>query len=153
MKNLKIYLASSWKNKDNVTELAELLREDGYKVDDFTDESLDRFVFSWKEITKNDLELNAMKMMEDHRAQKAFKQDKERIDWCDVLICILPCGLSAHMELGYAKGTGKKVILYAPGCFEPGKWEVMYGFADLMTEDLLGIEDYLEFIEDNGDLS
>ncbi|MEL7669342.1 hypothetical protein [Methanobacterium sp.] len=143
---LKIYLASSWKNKDNVNELATLLREDGYEVDDFTDESQGRFVFSLTEITEDELKLDALKMMDDHRAQRAFKEDKERIDWCDVIICILPCGLSAHMELGYAKGSGKKVILYAPGCFEPGKWEVMYGFADIMTEDLLGVEDYLAYL-------
>jgi len=129
----KIYLASSWKNKEIVRKLAEVLREQGHEVDDFTDDSPGRFVFSWTKITEDELKLNAKEFMQNEKAQRAFKEDKARIDWCNVLICILPCGLSAHMELGYAAGKGKKVILFAPEGFEPGKWEVMYGFANVMT--------------------
>lgn len=132
----KIYLASSWKNHEAIRILADHLREHGHEVDDFTDDSQGRFVFSYTEITEDELKLNAMEMMKDKRTQRAFNEDKSRIDWCNVLICILPCGLSAHMELGYAAGINKKVIVYAPGGFEPGEWEVMYGFADILTDDL-----------------
>ncbi|MBZ2166991.1 nucleoside 2-deoxyribosyltransferase [Methanobacterium spitsbergense] len=133
---MKIYLASSWKNHKMVRDIAEYLRTEGHEVDDFTDDSQGRFVFSYKEITEDDQKLNAKNFMQDKRAQQAFKEDKSRIDWADTLICVLPCGLSAHMELGYAAGKGKKVIIYAPDGFAPGEWEVMYGFAEGMTESL-----------------
>lgn len=123
MVKVKVYLASSWKNKKRVRELAKLLRTQGHEVDDFTDDSQGRFVFSWTKITDDELKLDAKSFMKDERAQRAFKEDKSRIDWCDVLICILPCGLSAHMELGYAAGCGKKVIIFAPEGFEPGEWD------------------------------
>lgn len=147
MKRLKIYLASSWKNYEGVRCLANHLRKQGHEVDDFTDDSQGRFVFSWIEITEDAAKLNALEMMKDSRAMKAFNEDKSRIDWCNVLVCILPCGLSAHMELGYAAGTGKKVIVYAPGGFEPGEWEVMYGFADALTDDLFLLRKILREIE------
>lgn len=133
---MKVYLASSWKNAKKVREIANTLRDQGHEVDDFTDDSMGRFTFSASEITEDHMKLNAKNFMKEEKTQRAFKEDKARIDWCDVLICILPCGLSAHMELGYAAGHGKKVILYAPLGFEPGKWEVMYGFADVITDNI-----------------
>ena len=141
---MKIYIASSWKNHGAVRILAEHLREKGHEVDDFTDESQGRFVFSYTEIADDELKLNAMEMMKDSRAKRAFKEDKYQIDGADVLICILPSGLSAHMELGYAAGTGKKVIVYAPAGFPAGEWEVMYGFADALTDDLGALHRILE---------
>lgn len=144
---MKIYIASSWKNHASVRILAKHLRDHDHEVDDFTDESQGRFVFSWTEITKDESELNAMEMMKDSRAKRAFNEDKSRIDWADVLICLLPCGMSAHMELGYAAGTGKKVIVYAPLGFEPGKWEIMYGFADVLTDDLVLLDEIVDKME------
>ena len=43
---------------------------------------------------------------------------------------IHPCGKSAHLEAGYAKGSGK--LLYMWGSFPKGEFDVMYGFADGM---------------------
>ena len=61
-------------------------------------------------------------------AQKAFQEDKFWLDWCDVVVMIFPCGNSAHMEGGYAKGCGKKVYMW--GLFPAGYFENMYGFLD-----------------------
>jgi hypothetical protein len=33
---------------------------------------------------------------------------------CDVCLCVLPCGRSAHLELGVAIGAGKKTAIYMP---------------------------------------
>ncbi len=153
---MKIYLASSWKNKEKVRELAESLRAAlGFiEVDDFTDPSLGRFVFSWDEledeyknipgkVVPSSSYANAIKFLEDDRAQKAFVEDVSRIDWADVLILILPCGKSAHMELGYAAANGKKIIVYAPDGFKREDCEVMYGFADLLTYSLCEVSQQL----------
>lgn len=60
-------------------------------------------------------------------AQNVFQFDKKHIDESDIFVMVLPCGKSAHLELGYALGRGKKGIIYMPE--QPDRWDVMYGFA------------------------
>lgn len=148
---MKIYLASSWKNKKEVRELAEQLMVLSFvEVDDFTDPSLGRYVFSWDDLEdeyKNILGkvipsssyAQAIKFVQDERAIRAFKEDINQVRGSDVLILILPCGRSAHTEFGYAAAKGKKLIVYAPDGFKTEDCEVMYNFADLMTYSLAEI--------------
>ena len=45
------------------------------------------------------------------------------LDACEACVLVLPCGRSAHLELGHASGAGKRtIVLLAEGC-EP---ELMY---------------------------
>lgn len=60
-------------------------------------------------------------------AQNTFNFDKRHIDDSDVMLMILPCGKSAHLELGYMIGTGKPAHILMPE--EPERWDVMYNFA------------------------
>jgi len=140
---MKIYLASSWKNAGLVYDYALDLRRKGYNVDAFVDASTGRYVFDWREIVKNKDLLDAKIFLEDPRSLKAFREDKKWLDWCDCLILILPAGKSSHLEAGYIKGQGKMLIIYAPQTFESGKFDVMYGFADLLTDDYLEVIDFL----------
>lgn len=59
---------------------------------------------------------------------RGFPLDKQALDDCDVCVCVLPCGRSAHLEAGYAAGRGKKVIF----CLHPDKFEpeLMYLLGD-----------------------
>ena len=82
-------------------------------------------------------------MLERPIVQKAFKEDKKWIDWCDVCIMLLPCGNSTHLEGGYAKGSNKKLIIYGHNGFVNGTFDVMYGFADLITESIIELINYL----------
>ncbi len=56
----------------------------------------------------------------------------------DICVLCLPCGRSAHLEAGWMKGAGKKVIAYIhPG--EGIESELMYGILDgiaLCIQDL-----------------
>lgn len=61
-------------------------------------------------------------------AKNTFDFDKRHIDLCDIFVMVLPCGKSAHLELGYAIGSGKRGLIYMPQ--EPERWDVMYGFAE-----------------------
>ncbi len=141
----KIYLASSWKNKRIIDVIAKQLKNLGYEVDNFTDPSSGRFVFSWKELPQKTLSnLNAKTFLEDWRAQKAFKEDKKNIDWADAVIMIMPCGRSSHLELGYAAGKGKQTVIYYPSGFTKGEFETMYGFADLITSCIEDITSLLQ---------
>jgi len=143
---VKIYIASSWKNTRLACKVAIYLINKGHKVDAFFDDSDGRYVFNWKEIVKNKNKLNAITFFKDERTKKAFKEDKKWLDWCDCLVLVLPAGNSSHLEAGYIKGQGKILIIYSLK-FPQGKFDVMYGFADLMTERISEIEDYLKEVE------
>jgi hypothetical protein len=41
----------------------------------------------------------------------AYRNDRDAIDACDVVVLLNPCGSSAHLEAGYASGRGKPVIV------------------------------------------
>ncbi|AEG60036.1 hypothetical protein [Desulforamulus ruminis] len=138
---MKIYVVSSWKNVSMVRSLTDYLRRNGHEVDDFTDDSRGRYVFHWSEV--GDIqELDAINFLKDRRAQRAFEEDKKWIDWADAVILVLPAGRSAHLEAGYAKGKGKLLVIL--GEFPKGEFDVMYGFADLLTRDHEEVKRFLK---------
>lgn len=128
---MKIYVASSWKNKYQCLLTARLLRMQGHEVDCFCDDSTGRYAFHWTEIAKKEEDLDKLDQFAfqaDPRTQRAFAEDKKWLDWADAVVLLLPCNRSAHLEGGYIKGKGKK--LYIVGDFSPGEIEVMYLLAD-----------------------
>lgn len=139
---MKIYVASSWKNEKEVKSLAAYLRESGFEVDDFTDDTRGRFVFHYSELGPIE-EHDAISFIQHDKAQRAFLEDKKMIDWADAVVMLLPAGKSSHLEAGYAKGSGKKLIIYQEE-FPKGEFDVMYGFADLITTDRKGIVEHLK---------
>jgi nucleoside 2-deoxyribosyltransferase len=139
---MKIYMASSWKNANDVEVIAQVLREHCHEVDCFTDESTGRYVFHYSQIDSFE-NLDAMNFMKDERSQKAFKEDKKWIDWSDGVLLYLPAGKSAHLEAGYAVGKGKFLIIFQQK-FPKGEFDVMYGFADLITDDFKTVLNFLQ---------
>lgn len=140
---MKIYIASSWKNEDSVKYLANLIREETpCSVDCFADAST-RYVFSWREINVDRKKLNAKTFMQYNKVWEAFREDKKWLDWCDCCVLFLPAGKSSHLEAGYAKGRGKKMVIFSPDGFPTGEFDVMYGFANLITDDIDTLIDYL----------
>lgn len=127
---MKIYIASSWKNAEDVHLLAEILSLKGHKVDAFCEERKDRYVFSWRSLGKKLKEWDAITFLKTKEAQKAFQEDKKWLDWTDCCVLLLPAGNSSHLEAGYAKGRGKLLYIYHLDKFPKGEFDVMYGFAD-----------------------
>ena len=128
---MKIYIASSWKNQKEVLVLASRLESEGFEVDAFCRSTDNRYSFHWSELVDNEDELanyDAIEFLADPRTQRAFKEDKKWLDWSDIVIMLMPCGRSSHLEAGYAKGQGKRLYIY--GYFPKGEFDVMYGFAD-----------------------
>lgn len=142
---MNIYLASSWKNGQVITNLAKLLRAQGFQVDAFTDGSTGRHVFHYKDLADAE-QLNAMTALENEQVQKAFEEDRKWLDGSDVVVLALPSGKSAHLEAGYAVGKGKKLIILQLDYFPEGEFDVMYGFADLVTEFYDEVVDRLRLI-------
>lgn len=51
----------------------------------------------------------------------------------DGCVMVMPCGPSASMEMGWAAGAGRKVIVYIPGMREP---DLMVLMADHVTDSM-----------------
>ena len=139
---MKIYIATSWKCEKWAKLIAELLRKDGHEVDCFCDESTGRYCFKWTDYFEKIEDANVFSFLSLPDARKAFEEDKKWIDWADTIVMLYPCGNSAHLEAGYAKGSGKKLYIY--GIFPSGYFENMYGFADAIfdyeeLDDLRGV--------------
>lgn len=144
MRVRKIYLASSWRNPYYPTILA-ALRELGHEVYDFRNPVPGNTGFSWAEIDPDwqswTPERFAEVLATSPIAAKGFAFDAAGLDWCDTCVTVLPCGRSAHLELGYAAGQGKEtfVLLHQLG-FEP---ELMYLLNTSVCTDLVQLADRL----------
>lgn len=71
--------------------------------------------------------------MQEPEPKLAWRLDSEALYSADALLLVLPCGKSAHMELGWMAGRGKPTAVFAPNEFEP---ELMYGMAGIVTDSL-----------------
>lgn len=67
------------------------------------------------------------KALSNFAAKHIFEFDKHHLDRADIVVMLMPCGKSGHLELGYALGQGKKGFVMFDK--EPERWDVMYQFA------------------------
>ena len=126
----KVYVASSWRNEHQQS-LVKELRVLGYEVYDFKHPNGDPG-FQWSKIEEkwqNWSMEQYREAMKDEYAQFGFNRDFDAMKEADICVLCLPCGRSAHLEAGWMKGAGKKVIAYIPHGerIEP---ELMYGLLD-----------------------
>lgn len=68
-----------------------------------------------------------------HAARHVFEFDRSHLDSSDGGILLLPAGKSGHLELGYLAGQGKRTYILLD---RPDRWDVMYGFATGVFEDV-----------------
>lgn len=85
-----------------------------------------------------------LRMIEHPRAIEGFNADFAAMQRADTFIMVLPCGKSAHLELGWAVGAGKRTAILLENPIEP---ELMYRMVDYLSPSLfdllgwLGVED------------
>jgi|SRR5580698_1985685 hypothetical protein len=133
---MNIYVASSWRNKFQAGVVA-ALREDGHEVYDFMDSE----GFHWTEVDEdwlnwvNDIPRYLVGLTHPC-AERGFNRDMTFLRECDACVYVMPCGVSASWEAGWAKGAGKIVYVYVPGLREP---DLMVKMADFVTDDLFAI--------------
>ena len=133
----KIYVASSWRNADQ-PRIVRLLRGLGHEVYDFRNPAPDDDGFHWSHIDRDWQSwtlTNYIQRLTTHLlAADGYHKDIDALNWCDTCVLLLPCGRSAHLEAGYARGQGKRLIIYlSTDRFEP---ELMYlmGHGLVLTE-------------------
>ena len=126
---MKIYLASSWRNKDQ-PDMVKFLRELGYSVYDFKKDGtnfhwsdIDLHWKSWRPVQYRDALLHSL-------AKKGFAEDMAALKWCDVCVLLQPAGKSASFEMGWAMGAGKPCIMHVPVPIDP---ELMFKDAVFTT--------------------
>lgn len=141
---MKIYVASSWRNHLQQGVVA-VLRAAGHEVYDFKNPADGNNGFSWKQIDPNWKMGGPVtpdqhrKMLEHPIAQAGFKCDMDALRECDVCVLVLPCGRSAHLELGWAVGAGKSSVVLEPEPIEP---DLMYLMCDQLCTSFDELLDY-----------
>jgi hypothetical protein len=85
-----------------------------------------------------------LRMLDHPRAVEGFTADFDAMQRADAVVLVLPCGKSAHLELGWAVGAGKRTAVLLEDPVEP---ELMYRMVDYLAPSLfhllgwLGVED------------
>lgn len=140
----RIYVASSWRNHDQPSAVRRLEGE-GHEVYNFRNPRPGDHGFAWSDVAVDWLDWTPkgyVKAVEHPLAESGFKSDMDAMAWADTFVLVLPCGRSAHLELGWAVGQGKRTaILLSDEGFEP---ELMYKMVDLIALDMSEVIDWLE---------
>jgi hypothetical protein len=142
-----IYVASSWRNQLQ-PRVVEALRSQGHQVYDFKypDSTLDRG-FRWTDIDLEhanpvDGEPQSIGLVSatEYAAALAhpavvhgFQRDFNAMVAADTFVLVLPCGRSAHLELGWAVGAGKRTAILLD---DPCVPELMYKMVDQVATSL-----------------
>lgn len=133
----RVYVASSWRNVDQPV-VVTVLRTQGHEVYDFRNPPSGTG-FSWAEVKPtaspripgkgSDWEavVDYLAMIDHPRARQGFESDRAAMAWADTFVLVLPSGKSAHLELGWAIGAGKRTAILLEDPVEP---ELMYLMAD-----------------------
>lgn len=150
MMNRKIYVASSWRNGEQ-PEVVARLRKACAAVYDFKNPP-DNSGFGWEEVMtyhpKKEEKVRAddyLEALQHPRAVEGFDADMAAMQWADTFVLVLPCGRSAHLELGWAAGAGKETFILldgeGAGLVTP---ELMYRMVDGLFTDVDALVERLE---------
>ncbi len=126
-----IYVIGSMRH-NRPREVARLLREQGYDVfDDWqagAPDADDRWQHYESERGRTYLQALGAPF-----AQQAFQFDKRYLDSASIGVLVMPAGKSAHLELGYVIGKGKRGFILLEN-ENPERWDIMYNFARVVAD-------------------
>lgn len=129
---MKIYVASSWRNL-YFDDVFACISQNFPHVYNFKAPG----GFHWKQVLGSDWEKVSLEEykagLEHPEAVSGFIKDEVALKTSKATVLILPCGRSAHLELGVAVGLEQFTAIYTPEPLEP---ELMYKFVDLITDDI-----------------
>ncbi len=131
----RVYVATSWRN-EHQPEVIRALRAEGFDVYDFRHPAEGDNGFSWREIDGDWLTWTPeqyLKALTHPASERGFKFDMDALRACDLCVMVMPCGMSASLETGYAVGAGKPTAVYVPGLREP---DLMVKMAGFVTSDI-----------------
>lgn len=111
---MKFFIASPWKNREEVNFLSEEIKKRGHGVHSFiesganllTGQPIEDEMKVFSEALKN--------WQSDERVSRIFNSELKDLKDSEVVILLLPAGISSHLEAGIAHGFGKKLVLIGP---------------------------------------
>jgi hypothetical protein len=136
----RVYVASSWRNEIQPA-VVQALREDGHEVYDFRSPAPGDDGFSWRQLGGRpreewDADYYASTVLDHPVAARGFELDMAALRACSACVLVLPCGRSAHLELGWAAGQGRLSVVYMPKLDEP---ELMARMCDYVETTIDGV--------------
>lgn len=148
-----VYVASSWRCLMQEA-VVSTLRSAGIDCYDFKNPTPNTG-FHWSEVMPNYTPGSELAHIDEYldcldhpRSIEGFESDFNAMQKADTFVLVLPCGRSAHLELGWAVGAGKKTaILLDPNSDHMVTPELMYKMVDHIAPSLfdllgwLGVED------------
>jgi hypothetical protein len=131
-----VYLSSSWKNREQVREMAIWLREEGFEVYDFTDPECRKVPEIPPERYPDQFDPEKH-VYADYICnpdwREAVTANRIALESCDAVILILPCGNDAHSDWALAVGLGRHSAVFGnPGA---GERSPVHMWSNLITED------------------
>lgn len=139
---MKVYVASSWRNQRQ-PEVVTKLRAAGHEVYDFRNPAPGQHGFAWAQIDPEWQTWTSeafVEALEHPIAEDGYAFDYDALDDADATVLVMPCGRSAHLELGYAIGRGQHTAILLDEGSEP---ELMYKLA---TDLCLTLEEVVCFL-------
>lgn len=138
----KIYVASSWRNKHQ-PDVVEYLRISGAEVYDFRNPPHGRGGFAWAQIDPGWEKWTPAQWREALKhplAVDGFRSDLDGMEWADACLLVMPCGRSAHLELGWFCGKDKPTAVLA---LEPCEPDLMVKLCGTVLTEYHEINDWL----------
>lgn len=141
----RIYVASSWRNPLQVA-VVTALHSAGHEVYDFKRPREGSDGFHWTDVgmasydraTNSDVPVDEYLTGIDHpTAVAGFASDFDAMEWADTCVLVLPCGRSAHLELGWFVGQGRRTAILLDGPLVTP--ELMYRMVDFMAPSLVDL--------------
>ena len=137
---MRVYLIGALSNRERIQAVAERLRLEGYDVfDDWlspgpeADEQWQAYEDARGRTYKE--------AIYGHHAATVFNFDYGHLYTAEVVVMMLPCGKSGHLEFGWAIGQGKPgYVLFDR---EPERFDIMYRFANDIFFDVDELVDEL----------
>jgi len=135
-----VYVASSWRNPIQPAVCA-VLKAAGIDHYDFRNPAPGVSGFAWSEIDPDWQNWTAeqyVKALDDPIAAEGYRLDFDAMQKADTFVLVLPCGRSAHLELGWAVGAGKRTAILTRDGEEPELMAKMVDHIATSVIDLLG---------------
>lgn len=135
-----VYVASSWRCPMQAGVVA-MLKATKIPHYDFRDSK----GFHWSEtgLDADDCTHEQyLKALTHERSIEGFARDMEALDRADAVVMVLPCGNSAHLELGYAVANNKRTAILLPQG-DKVRPDLMYKMADVILCDVHDLLDWL----------
>lgn len=142
---MNIYVASSWRNERQPAVVATLRMWD-HEVYDFRNPEPGDQGFHWSEIDplwKAWTPARFREGLTHPLALDGFAKDMAALEVAEAVVLVQPCGISAHLELGWAVGSGKRTAVLLAG----GEPELMYSMVDCLAVNMTEILEWLKTVK------